>query len=210
MIKLVEELLNVSRIETGTKFEITKTPTDVVEIINSLTTDLVGLSHSHDVALEKSAGFPSTYELPLDADKIRQVFANLFSNAVKYSKRGGKVLVDLKDSKAPAFANPRYAEGSGEAKENKVLITIQDTGVGIPAKQQSRMFEKFFRADNVQTAETEGTGLGLYIAKAIIEGHGGKIWFESEENVGTTFFVELPTNNLIVAPKESVKLPMSV
>jgi signal transduction histidine kinase len=181
MIKLVEELLNVSRIETGTKFEIKKTPTDVVPIIDSLTTDLVGLSHKHEVALEKSTDFPTKYELPLDADKIRQVFANLLSNAVKYSKKGGKVTVDFKDMQT----------------ENKVLITVKDMGLGIPAKQQSRMFEKFFRADNVQTAETEGTGLGLYIAKAIIEGHGGKIWFESEENVGTTFFVELPKSSEI-------------
>jgi len=183
MIALVEDLLNVSRIETGTKFEIKKVPTNVVEIIDSLTTDLVGLAHKHEVTLEKSGAFPITYELPLDADKIRQVFANLLSNAVKYSKKGGKVIVDLKDTRA----------------ENKVLITVKDTGLGIPKKQQSRMFEKFFRADNVQTAETEGTGLGLYIAKAIIEGHGGKIWFESEENVGTTFFVELPANNQVVA-----------
>lgn len=183
MIALVEDLLNVSRIETGTKFEIKKVPTNVVEIIDSLTTDLVGLAHKHEVTLEKSGAFPITYELPFDADKIRQVFANLLSNAVKYSKKGGKVIVDLKDTRA----------------ENKVLITVKDTGLGIPKKQQSRMFEKFFRADNVQTAETEGTGLGLYIAKAIIEGHGGKIWFESEENVGTTFFVELPTNRSIVA-----------
>jgi signal transduction histidine kinase len=133
--------------------------------------------------MEKSEAFPATYELPLDADKIRQVFANLLSNAVKYSKKDGKVVVDLKDTRV----------------ENKVLITVKDTGLGIPKKQQSRMFEKFFRADNVQTAETEGTGLGLYIAKAIIEGHGGKIWFESEENIGTTFFVELPMNNSAVA-----------
>ncbi len=183
MIKLVEELLNVSRIETGTKFEIKKKPTNVVEIIDSLTSDLVGLSHAHEVTLEKSADFPTKYELPLDADKIRQVFANLLSNAVKYSKKGGKVMIDFKDI----------------STERKVLITIKDTGLGIPAKQQSRMFEKFFRADNVQTAETEGTGLGLYIAKAIIEGHGGKIWFESEENAGTTFFLELPTNSATVA-----------
>ena len=142
-------------------------------------TILVGLSHKHEVALEKSADFPTRYELPLDGDKIRQVLANLLSNAAKYSKKGGKVTVDFKDMRT----------------ENKVLITVKDTGLGIPAKQQSRMFEKFFRADNVQTADTEGTGLGLYIAKAIIEGHGGKMWFESEENVGTTFFIELPTNN---------------
>ena len=76
-----------------------------------------------------------------------------------------------------------------------MLVAIKDTELGIPKKQQPRMFEKFFRADNVQTAETEGTGLGLYIAKAIIERHGGKTRFESEENVGTTFFVELLMNS---------------
>ncbi len=174
MIKLVEDLLNVSRIDTGSKFEIKKAPKDVIEIINSLTSDLVGLAHQHEVQIQKSANVPTEFVLPIDADKIRQVFQNLLSNAVKYSKKGGKVMVDFKNS------------------EGKVLITVQDTGLGIPQKQQSRMFEKFFRADNVQTAETDGTGLGLYIAKAIVEGHGGKIWFESKENIGTTFFVELP------------------
>gem|GEM_PF-6276571 len=177
MIRLVENLLNVSRIETGTKFEIKKAPTDITAIIRSLATDLAGLCHDHEVALEQPKKFPKRYVLSIDADKIRQVFQNLLSNAIKYSRKGGKVVVDFKDLKA----------------ERKVLITIRDNGLGIPKQQQSRMFEKFFRADNVQTAETDGTGLGLYIAKAIIEGHGGSISFESEENVGTTFFVELPT-----------------
>ncbi len=177
MLRLVENLLNVSRIETGSKFEIVKASGDVVDIINSLAVDLVGLAHQHQVEIEKST-LPAKYVLPIDAEKMRQVFQNLLSNAVKYSKAGGTVIVTL-----------------AEKPETKtVLLTIKDTGLGIPEKQQSRMFEKFFRADNVQTAETDGTGLGLYIAKAIVEGHGGKIWFESEENKGTTFFVELPVN----------------
>ncbi len=174
MIKLVEDLLNVSRIDTGSKFEIKKAPKDIIEIINSLTSDLIGLAHAHEVEIEKSMNVPAEFILPIDADKIRQVFQNLLSNAVKYSKKGGKVIIDLKNN------------------QGKALLTIQDGGLGIPQEQQSRMFEKFFRADNVQTTETDGTGLGLYIAKAIVEGHGGKIWFESKENVGTIFFVELP------------------
>ena len=77
-------------------------------------------------------------------------------------------------------------------KKGSVIISVKDAGLGIPKAQQSHIFEKFFRADNVQTKETEGTGLGLYIAKTIVEKHDGKTWFESTENVGTTFFVSLP------------------
>lgn len=176
MIKLVEDLLNVSRIETGTKFEIKKIPTDMVPMLDSLATDLVGLAEKHKVKIMRAENFPKTLMLSVDADKIRQVFGNLLSNAVKYSHDGGIVTVGLYPPRADV-----------------ITFSISDTGLGIPEKAQSRMFEKFFRAENVQTQETDGTGLGLYIVKAIVEGHGGKIWFESEENVGTSFFVELPT-----------------
>jgi signal transduction histidine kinase len=177
MIKLVEDLLNVSRIDTGKKFEIVKKPANIVEIIDSLTVDLVGLSHKHRVEIKKDNNFPKEFLLPIDTDKIRQVFANLLSNGVKYSKEGG------------------FVEVGFENKENKALFTVKDQGLGIPKNQQSQMFQKFFRALNVQTKETDGTGLGLYIAKAIVEVHGGKIWFESEQDKGTTFFVELPVSS---------------
>ncbi|MDP3696811.1 MAG: ATP-binding protein [Candidatus Taylorbacteria bacterium] len=181
MIALVEDLLNVSRIETGKKFEIKKVPADLVSIIDSLATDLIGLAHKHEVTIQKTDNVPNTLVVPIDADKIRQVFGNLLSNAVKYSKSGGIVTVDYMN----------------KPDTRSVIIVIKDTGLGIPEKQQGRMFEKFFRADNVQTKETDGTGLGLYIAKAIIEGHGGKISFESKENVGTSFFVELPMETIL-------------
>jgi signal transduction histidine kinase len=180
MIALVEDLLNVSRIETGKKFEIKKVPADLISIIDSLATDLIGLAHKHEVTIQKTDNVPNTLVTPIDAYKIRQVFANLLSNAVKYSKSGGIVTVDYMN----------------KPDTRSVVVVIKDTGLGIPEKQQGRMFEKFFRADNVQTKETDGTGLGLYIAKAIIEGHGGKIWFKSKENVGTSFFVELPTGTI--------------
>lgn len=181
MIKLVEDLLNVSRIETGTKFEIKKTPTDMAPMLDSLATDLVGLAEKHKVKIVRAENFPQTLMLSVDADKIRQVFGNLLSNAVKYSHEGGTVTIGLYPSST-----------------DQITFSMSDTGLGIPEKAQSRMFEKFFRAENVQTQETDGTGLGLYIVKAIVEGHGGKIWFESKENVGTTFFVELPTNNQVL------------
>ncbi len=175
MINLVNDLLNVSRIETGKKFTIEKNPVNIVPMVESLFTELVALAAQHKVILERAPDFPTELRLTVDGDKIRQVLQNLLSNAVKYSKEGGTVTITCDTS-----------------KKTKVTFSVTDTGLGIPEKQQSRMFEKFFRADNVQTKETDGTGLGLFIAKAIVEGHGGEIWFESKENVGTTFYFSLP------------------
>ena len=112
----------------------------------------------------------------IDGDKVREVFQNLLSNAVKYSKEGGIVEIAIRN------------DNNG----NLATICVQDHGLGIPKSQQSRMFEKFFRADNVVSQETEGTGLGMYIAKAITEKHGGSLAFESEENKGTIFYISLP------------------
>lgn len=175
MIALVEDLLNVSRIETGRKFNIVKKLTDMTTIIDSIFTELVALAASHQVIMKRDATLPSSLTLNVDPDKIRQVLQNLLSNAVKYSKVGGTVTISCDQS-----------------KNDQIVFLVKDSGLGIPARQQSRIFEKFFRADNVQTHETDGTGLGLYIAKAIIEGHDGKLWFESVENTGTTFFFSLP------------------
>ncbi len=178
MIKLVEDLLNVSRIEAGgTKFIITKKTTDIAPILDSLATDLIGLAEKHKVKIIRDTDFPKTLNLQVDSDKIRQVFGNLLSNAVKYSHEGDEVHIKADSS------DKQYT-----------TFSISDTGLGIPTKDQGRMFEKFFRAENVQTKETDGTGLGLYVVKAIVEGHGGKLRFESKENMGTTFFVSLLNN----------------
>lgn len=103
------------------------------------------------------------------------VIQNLLSNAIKYTPEGGKVeaSIDL-------------------VKGNGIIFKVSDTGYGIPTDQQNKIFTKLFRADNVVGKDTEGTGLGLYIAKSIVEQSGGKIWFESSENKGTTFYVTLP------------------
>lgn len=116
-------------------------------------------------------------ELPkiqMDEEKIKLAINNLLDNAIRYTLPGGRMKIGLS-----------YGIKGIECK-------IQDTGVGIPKNQQERVFSRFFRGSNITKMETERTGLGLFITKNIIEAHGGKIWFESKENKGTTFYFTLP------------------
>ncbi len=175
MIHLINDLLNVTRIEEG-RFLYNIKKQDITKEAEKVITPL------KEVAQRKGLNFkfqkPKTKipELAVDSEKISLVFQNLVDNAIHYTNPGGKVKVSieyLKDKK-------------------EILVSVQDTGIGIPKDQQNRVFSRFFRAANAIRAETEGTGLGLFIAKNIIEAHGGKIWFESEEGKGTTFYFTLP------------------
>jgi len=109
-----------------------------------------------------------------DQEKVGLVIQNLLENAIKYTPEEGTIQISL-----------------GQEKNN-ILFKIKDSGVGIPQDQQNRIFTKFFRGSNVMRLETDGSGLGLYTAKNIIDAHKGKIWFESQEGQGTTFYFTLP------------------
>jgi signal transduction histidine kinase len=143
-------------------------------MIDSLAIDLVALSKEHHVEIVKDTGFPKKLILSVDDEKMRQVLQNLLSNAVKYSHPDGFVSVGYR------------------AEAGKGIISIKDTGLGIPESEQHHAFEKFFRGTNVQGKATDGTGLGLYIAREILRKMGGDLRFESEENVGTTFYASIP------------------
>jgi len=174
MINLVDDLLDISNIEAGNKSKLVKKETDIMEILGQVLLDDQQLAREKEVNIIKCENAPTKFIMNIDGDKIRQVFANLINNAIKYSKNKGLVEVDC------------------EHKNNEVVFRVKDNGIGIPKEQQKQMFLKFFRADNARESEPNGTGLGLYIAKAIAEAHGGKLWFESEENKGTTFYFSLP------------------
>lgn len=120
----------------------------------------------------------------LDPDLIRIIFQNLISNAVKYSPDNSKIVVTINKEK------------------NDLLISVADNGYGIPEAQKEKIFDKLFRADNVVGKDVEGTGLGLYIVKSIIEQSGGKIWFESEIDKGSTFYVTIPITGMLKKPGE--------
>ena len=112
--------------------------------------------------------------LELDDFKFMQVINNLISNAIKFTPDGGEITVAL------------------EEKEDRVLIRVADTGIGIPEKFHATLFDKFTRARRTGIKGEPSVGLGMSIIKTIVEWHQGKIWFESRENKGTTFFIEVP------------------
>ncbi|MDD5144585.1 MAG: ATP-binding protein [Candidatus Pacebacteria bacterium] len=173
MIALINDLLDVTRIEEG-KYLFKPTLSDFGSVIN-----FVVNSHKEEakrknikVVFKKPGDkFP---KILIDVEKMRLVIQNLLENAIKYTLPGGQISISLKDYK------------------KEILFEISDTGVGIPKDQQGRIFSKFFRGSNVIRMETEGSGLGVFLSKNIIDAHGGKIWFESEEKKGTAFYFTIP------------------
>jgi signal transduction histidine kinase len=171
LIQLVNELLDVSRLESG-KVKIVLVPVDLAALTHAVVTELAGLvkDRGHRVAVHAGEVGP----VALDEQLTRQVVLNFISNAVKYTPPGGSIDVRI----------AHHADG--------VAWSVTDTGIGIPSEAQTRMFEKFFRADNVVTIETEGTGLGLYLTKLIVERLGGRVWCDSVEGEGSTFGFTVP------------------
>jgi signal transduction histidine kinase len=171
MTRLVNDLLDVARIDQGRLF-LKKEPTDISLIIKKAVNENMLLARARNV--EISYAEKKLPKVIVDPDKIKLAIDNLLSNSIKYTTKKGKI--EIKISK----------EG------NSLVFNIKDNGVGIPEEQQDLVFNKFFRSDNVVKYQTEGTGLGLYITKNIVEQSGGKIWFRSIENVGTIFSFSLP------------------
>ena len=179
MIGLINDLLNITRIEEG-RYLYKPTLADFENIVY-----FVINSYQEEIARKKIVldfQKPKTRlpRISIDIEKMRLAVQNLLDNAVRYTPPRGRITILLEIVKFH------------DRNEREIAFSIRDTGVGIPQDQQPRVFTKFFRGANVMRMETEGTGLGLFIAKNIIEAHGGKIWFESEEGKGTTFYFNLP------------------
>jgi PAS domain S-box-containing protein len=172
LITLVNDLLDISRLERG-KLTLTLTELSLEDLTQELIGELQLLiaEKGHHVSVVGDGSVP-----PVTADRqlLRQAVMNLLSNAVKYTPLNGKIAIRI--------------ERGGDG----VQWSIRDSGIGIPHASQARLFEKFYRAENVTIIETEGTGLGLYLARLIMEQFGGRVWCESEEGAGATFFFTLP------------------
>jgi signal transduction histidine kinase len=177
MINLITALLNVSRVDLGV-FVVEPEPVDIKKLAESVIIEQE--INIKDKKLLLTMNFEKN--LPLinaDLNIMRMVLQNLLSNAMKYTPPQGEITFSLKKD------------------DQNILISVADTGYGIPEDVQSKIFTKMFRADNARTKDPDGTGLGLYIIKETIEKTGGKIWFESPgENKGSTFYVTIPLEGM--------------
>lgn len=172
MIELINSLLNVSRVDLGV-LSVSPESLDIGEVYMGV------IDEMKVIIKQKKQNFRVTAEegLPtLNADKkiLEMIFQNLLSNAIKYTPEGGNIVMDIKKI------------------DSSLLISVSDTGLGVPEAAKDRIFQKMYRADNARINDPDGTGLGLYIVKAVLDQTGGKIWFESNENKGSTFYVSIP------------------
>jgi len=172
MLELVDELLIVSKIEQGVLI-LRKKEVDFKKIVEDFISrfKFYAIASNIEIKLHSENNLPTVF---VDPSQIKLVVENLIDNAIRYTKEKGIVEIRL------------------EKKEKYVLFSIKDSGVGIPEGDRKYIFQKFFRAENIMREQTRGSGLGLFVAKSIVENSGGKIWFESEEGKGTTFYFVLP------------------
>lgn len=171
MVRLVDDMLTVTRIESGkTEYNFYKLSLD--DILTNLVSDFQPRAKEQALTLTYTREFAGIPGVSVDPEKIRFLFENLLENAMRYTPRGGAIHVSL-------------------CEEGKTLVVrIKDTGIGIPEQEQKNIFTKFFRADNAIKMVTDGSGLGLFVAKSVVEHHDGSISFESKGD-GTTFIVRL-------------------
>lgn len=185
LTNLINDFLDIQRIESG-KQTYHFGAVDLAPLLQNALTVFNPEATHHHLHVEIADNLPQVY---VDADRLHQVLANLLSNAMKFSPKGGRIAIRARQV------------------EDSVVVEVADPGVGIPPDMIPRLFQKFYRVDNRETRSIGGTGLGLALVKDIITAHGGQVWVESQLNEGSSFFFSLPiTASIITLPQPSVEL----
>lgn len=176
--QLINQLLDLSRLEAG-GMKLETSPADIIAFARLQLAAFDSLAHSKGITLQFTASQPQQW-LYIDQDKLDKIITNLLSNALKFTPEQGQISVKLNVSPAP------------ETGWQIVQISISDTGIGIPAGQLDKIFDRFYQVDSSFTREFEGTGIGLSLTRQLVELHRGKISVNSQEKKGTCFIIEIP------------------
>lgn len=171
LTRLISDLLNVSRIEAGRALDLNPKPVDLYTLVDKVVSVQRSYTTKHELKVDLGEGIPS---IIADEDKVDQILTNLTNNAIKYSPKGGEVMI------------------TGGFSDGFVTMSVSDQGMGIPKEHVAKVFDRFHRVDNRDTRQVGGTGIGLYLVKHLVEAHGGKIWIESEVGKGSSFIFTLP------------------
>jgi len=173
LLCLVDDLMQMAKLEER-GYTLRLTPVDILNIVESAVANQQDEIEKKKITLVWEELKIKSFPVMIDRERMSLALQNIIDNAVKYTPEGGTIKISF-------GVNPR-----------KIKLRVQDSGIGIPETEKKKLFTKFFRGTNAVKMDTVGSGLGLFIAKTIIEGHGGKISFTSKENGGSTFYVELP------------------
>ncbi len=176
LLEMINSVLDMSKIESG-RMDLKLERIDLRRVVEESMGSVRPQAAQKGLKLSIKVGGGSEH-LVADRDKLRQVLVNLLSNAVKFTPHGGRIVLST--------------ARVGRGPTARVVLKVADNGIGIPAAQQDRVFERFFQVDNSSTRQYGGTGLGLAIARNFVELHGGAIRVESEPGRGTTMIVEIP------------------
>ncbi|MBP9758191.1 PAS domain S-box protein [Candidatus Dojkabacteria bacterium] len=186
MTSMVNDLLNISRIELGT-FSVKPLPTNIIEVTEKILNELFIRINNRKINFQRKYQ-PNLPLITVDTKLLDICIENLLTNAIKYTPENGNAGIEI-------FIGS-LGDNILKSNEEYAIIKVWDSGYGIPTKDQQKIFTKLYRASNILKKDTDGNGLGLYITKKIIEETGGKIWFISEEDKGTQFFIALPTKGM--------------
>lgn len=189
LIGRIEDLLSVAKMEEGREGYSFET-TDIVAFVGKVLADVLPSAQKAGIKIYFDRPTATLPQIMIDSKRLSIAIVNLLENAIRYNVANGEVVVRVAQVPDKPF----------------IEISIRDTGIGIPADAIPNLFKKFYRASNAVASQTEGSGLGLYMARGIVNAHGGELWAESELNRGTIMHVTLPTDpNLL--PKHEPGMP---
>jgi two-component system phosphate regulon sensor histidine kinase PhoR len=186
LLRRIEDLLSIAKMEDG-QFGYAFEETDLADFIGKTLTEVMPAAEKSGIKIYFERPAEDLPKVTIDPKRLSLALVNLIENAIRYNVENGEVTVKAEQVPGKPF----------------VAVSVKDTGIGIPPEDLSKLFNKFYRAENAMKLQTEGSGLGLYIVKGIVNAHGGEIWVESELNRGTTMTFTLPTDPNLIPQHEA-------